>query len=360
MIEFSPAGSLDQNHGELPLTGSILSLIKERLQRLSKVSLNVLRFAAVFGEDFTPELMQSATGLSMEQVVTALEDLEWFRLIQPVTTPDSEEMYGFTQKMIRETVIRQLSLARRRDISRRLADALEHCGHTGTQHILLLARLYESGGDFLSSFKCWLLAAEKTHHRYSKTETYEAYRQAQSLLVHHLFAFNIADYFNLMSNWLRAANEYHDTELIRELAENLVQSGYRHQDALHAGTGLSYMSLTLASADQLEEAYNTIKTAVSYLQVTDNLPELIRAYIRLGFYATYLNRHQDGLDACICLLAALHVAEAPVALDEFDEQGNVVPRVGREPVEDGEAPGRRDPDVGPRGGRGGAPRLHAR
>jgi len=297
LIEFSPAGSLDQNHAELPLTGSILSLIQERLQRLSKGSLNLLRFAAIFGRDFTPELMRAATGLSMEQVVTALEDLEWFRLIQPISTPDGEEMYSFTQKMIRETVFRQTSLARRRDISRRLADALENCGHTGTQHILLLARLYESGGDFLASFKCWLQAAEKTHRRYSKTETYEAYRQAQSLLVHHLFAFHTDDYFNLMSNWLHAANEYHDTELVRELAENMVQSGYRHQDALHTGTGLSYMSLTLASADQLEEAYNTIKTAVSYLQLTNNLPELIRAYIRLGFYATYLNRHQDALDA---------------------------------------------------------------
>ena len=316
LIEFSPAGSLDQNQGDLPLTGSILSLIQERLQRLNKVSLNLLRFAAVFGEDFTPELMQSATGLSMEQIVSSLEDLEWFRLIQPVSTPDGDEMYSFTQKMIRETVCRQISLARRRDISRRLADALEHCGHTGTQHILLLARLHESGGDFAAAFRCWLQAAEKTHHRYSKTETYEAYRQAQSLLVHHLFAFNTDDYFNLMSNWLHAAIDYHDTELVRELAENMVQSGNRHQDALHLGTGLSYLSHSLANLDQLEEAYNTIKSAVSYLQLTDNLPELIRAYIRLGFYATYLNRHQDALAAYHKVVALTQGSSDPGIIEQ--------------------------------------------
>ena len=113
------AAAAEAGDGEWPLPGSIAELLGGRVSAASETARQLLAAAAVLGRSFDEDTVREVSGRSEEEVVVALEELTRRRLVDEVA-----DGYDFGHDRVRELVYQTTSLARRRLLHRRAAEAL--------------------------------------------------------------------------------------------------------------------------------------------------------------------------------------------------------------------------------------------
>jgi len=103
----------------LSTPSSVRDLLHNRLMRISETERQVLQAASVIGHSFNQELVQSASGRSVEETVTALERLSSRGLMVEQST-----VFDFSHHKLRALVYDEMGLARRRLLHRRIAETM--------------------------------------------------------------------------------------------------------------------------------------------------------------------------------------------------------------------------------------------
>lgn len=117
------------------LPPTVRELLHARLAQVHAAEQQILQAAAVIGHSFPVELVQAASGRSEEEVVTALETLaargilleqaaQHSQAAQHMQAAQHSAVYDFSHEKLRTLAYEEVSLARRRLLHRRLADAL--------------------------------------------------------------------------------------------------------------------------------------------------------------------------------------------------------------------------------------------
>jgi len=108
--------------GELGLPESVRDVIGRRLSRLSDSANRVLRVGAVVGSAFSPTLLAGLPDVPSDQeaLLDALDEAYRAELLVEAGTT-----YAFTHDLIRQTLLSELSAARRGRLHRRIGEALE-------------------------------------------------------------------------------------------------------------------------------------------------------------------------------------------------------------------------------------------
>ena len=111
---------------ELAIPEGVREVIGQRLSRLSEAANRVLTVAAVVGPEFEPAVLELASGLDEEAVLTALEEATAARLL----APGSAGRFRFAQNLVRATLYEEISSPRRVVLHRKVAEAIEtlHAG----------------------------------------------------------------------------------------------------------------------------------------------------------------------------------------------------------------------------------------
>ncbi|MGQ0466298.1 MAG: ATP-binding protein [Sporichthyaceae bacterium] len=151
----------DLTIGRLGVPAGVRLVVGRRLARLAKGTLPVLAAAAVAGRAFTVELLECVEGLDVDAVLDAVEDAGAARVIVPAPDTGGEDRFIFGHELIRQTVLGELSLTRRRRLHARVADArirhyaerLDHQAATIAHHLL------EAGQARASDAFGWLVEA---------------------------------------------------------------------------------------------------------------------------------------------------------------------------------------------------------
>ncbi|HEX2273231.1 MAG TPA: AAA family ATPase [Acidimicrobiales bacterium] len=107
----------------LGIPEGVREVVGRRLTRLSETCNRVLRAAAVIGMEFELPVLEAASDLDEEQAVAALDEAVTARLV--TETSGQALRYRFAHSLMRETVYRDLTTARRVTLHRRVAEALE-------------------------------------------------------------------------------------------------------------------------------------------------------------------------------------------------------------------------------------------
>jgi DNA-binding SARP family transcriptional activator len=106
----------------------VRDLLHSRLAGLSEIGWQVLTTAAVIGRSFDYDSVREASGRSEEEAVEALEQLIGLGLVQEIRSNVAESArrptYDFCHEKLRVLVYEETSLARRRLLHRRVAEAL--------------------------------------------------------------------------------------------------------------------------------------------------------------------------------------------------------------------------------------------
>jgi DNA-binding SARP family transcriptional activator len=104
---------------------SLREVVRDRVDRLPEAAADVLRWGAVFGRTFGTSRLGRVTGMSADDLVTALETLERHGLLKAAAgTHEPGGAYMFSHDVVRQVVYADLSQPRRRLMHSRFAHAL--------------------------------------------------------------------------------------------------------------------------------------------------------------------------------------------------------------------------------------------
>ncbi|HEX8033682.1 MAG TPA: AAA family ATPase, partial [Ktedonobacterales bacterium] len=129
LVEYLTAlskGVLAPGSDEWWQTGGARDLLHSRLDGISETGWQLLNAAAVIGRSFDFDTLREASGRSEEETVTGLEELIAQGVVSEVrgSAADHALTYDFSHEKLRSLVYDETSLARRRLLHRRVAEAL--------------------------------------------------------------------------------------------------------------------------------------------------------------------------------------------------------------------------------------------
>ncbi|MDB4993444.1 MAG: adenylate/guanylate cyclase family protein, partial [Myxococcaceae bacterium] len=125
-----PKGGIQLLDDVVPNTAASAALAQ--LDGLGAVERRLVRAASVIGKNFSRELLESVTGAELDPSLVgwAMDTLEAKSLISTEFTTASERGYSFRDEITRAAAYRTMPGDKRRDIHRRIADAVESRGDT--------------------------------------------------------------------------------------------------------------------------------------------------------------------------------------------------------------------------------------
>lgn len=170
---FAPIGNV-----ELPRRAH--DLILRRVSRLPSGSQDLLRLAAVLGQQFTFDNLLAVAGQSEEQL---LENLDVLLEREFIHEGESGTMLAFNHGEIQEVVYDDLNPLRRRVLHRRVANALEESCADSLEAISKdLAHHFSIAGDEKKGFEYSLVAARQARALHAYQIALSWYERALSML----------------------------------------------------------------------------------------------------------------------------------------------------------------------------------
>ncbi len=176
-LAVAPEGAPDA-----PLPGGVRELLQAKLGQVSEAGRQLLATAAVIGRSFDFDTVRGASGRSEEETVAALEELTERGLVREVR--EAGELpalaYDFGHERMRALVYEQTSLARRRLLHRRVAEAL--AGRADGQSLAAsIARHFQLAGQETEAATSFKTAGDQARGLYANHEALAHYRSALAL-----------------------------------------------------------------------------------------------------------------------------------------------------------------------------------
>ena len=295
VLQYLPQANLLDNLDALPLAGSVHALLRERLRQLSAQTRAIISIAAIVGSQFTPQILQNASQYNPDQVTLAFEELEQASLIQPVVE-SADAAYTFVHERIREVLLLELSQARRQLLHLRVARALEALPNgLSDESAAVLAQHYESAGEALLAYRCWVRAGKHARWLFSKEEAYHIFQRAERLIPLVGAALLPADLYGLFCTRGELALDLNDLETAQRDYQDLHRWGEELCSPLLVGSALSGLGYLFYLHQNYERAFPTLQEARQALADTNDLYEQVEVVNRLGMLLTALNQQEQAV-----------------------------------------------------------------
>jgi DNA-binding SARP family transcriptional activator/tetratricopeptide (TPR) repeat protein len=167
------------------LPGGVRAVLSERLSRVDGVAAQVLAAAAAIGRAFDVPTLRYASGRSDDEVLDALDELAARGLVRESGEAEGAPTYDFTHGALRDLAEESTSLARRRLLHRRIAEAIRlHAAGTARDDPARLARIArherEAGRDAEAAV-AFGDAGDAAARVYANREAIDAYEAALAL-----------------------------------------------------------------------------------------------------------------------------------------------------------------------------------
>ena len=164
--------------GEPPGTAmprGVQALLRERIGSVGGTAAQVLSAAAVIGRSFDLTTVRQASGRSEEEAIEAIEELIRRGIVREVPVAVGPSVrYDFTHGRMRDVAYEATSLARRRLLHRRTADALrldpEAAGRDERARFALIAGHEREAGRPVEAAKAFLEAADRAESVFANRE----------------------------------------------------------------------------------------------------------------------------------------------------------------------------------------------
>jgi DNA-binding SARP family transcriptional activator len=178
-------GSLAAEDAAWSLPGGVRDLLHGRLRAVGETGWQLLNAAAVIGRSFDFDTVREASGRSEEEAVAALEELTGQGLVEEVKgTGERAVVYDFGHEKLRALVYEETSLARRRLLHRRVAEALVRRSRRRRETGALagqIAQHYQLAGQDPEAAEHFRLAGEHARALYANAEALSHFRAALAL-----------------------------------------------------------------------------------------------------------------------------------------------------------------------------------
>lgn len=182
LIEFL---KLLERDGTLPeqdgLPATVRELLESRLARIGETARQILSTAAALGRSFEFELVDAVSGRSENETLTALEELTAQGLLVE-SARGGNLQYDFTHEKLRALVYEETSLARRRLLHRRAADAILQRPRVNLDvEAGAIAQHLRAGGDETRAAEFYKRAGDYARSVFANRDAVENYSAALAL-----------------------------------------------------------------------------------------------------------------------------------------------------------------------------------
>jgi DNA-binding SARP family transcriptional activator/tetratricopeptide (TPR) repeat protein len=164
---------------------SVRDLLRTRLQAVSEAARQMLTAAAVLGSDNDADLLRAVSGRGEDEIVEAIDDALARSLLTEIPPPGPQQApsYGFPYEALRRTVYESATLARRRLLHGRAADALvrRHERDPATTRAAAVAGHLQQAGRDEQAAQWWWRAAEVARDLYAHAEAHAHLTKALAL-----------------------------------------------------------------------------------------------------------------------------------------------------------------------------------
>jgi DNA-binding SARP family transcriptional activator len=164
---------------------SVRDLLRTRLQAVSEAARQMLTAAAVLGSDNDADLLRAVSGRGEDEIVEAIDDALTRSLLTEIPPPGPQQApsYGFPYEALRRTVYESATLARRRLLHGRAADALvrRHERDPATTRAAAVADHLQRAGRDEQAAQWWWRAAEVARDLYAHAEAHAHLTKALAL-----------------------------------------------------------------------------------------------------------------------------------------------------------------------------------
>ncbi|MBN2386412.1 MAG: AAA family ATPase [Anaerolineales bacterium] len=308
------APELDLNAVEtLPMAGSVHQLIQSRLQRLAAPTRDLLMAAAVLGNEFEVAVLEKVTSAAPEQIALALEELENTRLL--LSASDGSELrYLFVHEKIRESILQEVSPARKRVLHARVARAL--ASHFVTQKdrfAALLASHYEEAGAFPEAFDFWVQAGQYAQRLSSFNDARAAFSRAERLIPRS-DTFSDEEINRLYTEWGEMLYEINDPTTLRRINQTLMRIATERRSDLLIGKALDGLAQAEFTDYNFEAGLEYANQALPHLMNTTNLYSQMEALTHRGLFLYMLNRIDDAQEVFREALVLVPETDDPLLL----------------------------------------------
>ncbi len=241
MIMEKPDQLSQKSWDQIPLSGVIRIVIRERLGQLTANALQVLNCAALVGIDFSFSYVEVMADLQEIALVSAIDELIDKNIIMIISQIQQPLRYKFNQTFIRDVVLQGLSQTHKQLLHKRLAD------HLLTRIVVKktadeLADIgYHLGraGRIEQAFQFWIEAAELYNNADINQKATIAYEQAYLLSQNHNFDIPDEQLCKLWVGWGELATKMNDINSAIEHYQHAFEVGLMRNSSLLMGSGLS-------------------------------------------------------------------------------------------------------------------------
>jgi DNA-binding SARP family transcriptional activator len=170
--------------GDWPLPRGLDQLFSRRLAGLDEMARQVLTAAAAIGRSFDFDTVMAASGRTDGETVSALETLTARGMVKEGLSSTGEPVYDFNHDKLRSVVYEASSLARRRLLHGRVADALHTRARAGEPEFALAGRIAyheQLAGREERAAQLYAAAGEQASALYANREALGHLRRALAL-----------------------------------------------------------------------------------------------------------------------------------------------------------------------------------
>jgi tetratricopeptide (TPR) repeat protein len=164
---------------------SVRDLLRTRLQAVSEAARQMLTAAAVLGSDNDADLLRAVSGRGEDEIVEAIDEALARSLLAEIAPPSTRQApsYGFPYEALRRTAYDTATLARRRLLHGRAADALirRHERDPATTRAATVAGHLELAGRDGEAGSWWWQAAGVARELYAHAEAHAHLTRALAL-----------------------------------------------------------------------------------------------------------------------------------------------------------------------------------
>ncbi|MBE0687735.1 MAG: AAA family ATPase [Anaerolineaceae bacterium] len=296
MILEKPDQLTELSWDQIPLSGVVQIVIRERLSYLSKNGRQVLDCAALVGTDFSFDYVEVMIDLQESALVSAFDELIDKGNIEIISQIHQPLRYKFKQTFIRDVVLQGLSQTHKQILHKRLADFLltRIAEKKAADEFANLGYHLGRAGKIEQAFQYWIEAAELFNNADINQKANYAFEQAY--LISQNLNFDITDeqLFKLWVGWGELANKMNDFKSATEYYHHAVEEGLYRSSSLLIGSGLSGEGYLFLMRGLPNQAKQYLEQAALHLK-DGSVSEYIRNSIRIMLTHLYY----FDLQACI-------------------------------------------------------------
>ncbi|WP_174368599.1 BTAD domain-containing putative transcriptional regulator [Deinococcus sp. JMULE3] len=164
----TPFDAFTVDYAEVPVPPSVTQAIRGRVERLGRVTRQLLQAGALWGESFPVSLVAGCVGVPVGEALDELERAQEARLV----TPDGAG-FRFGHDLHRRALLEDLGTARRGHLHGQLAALAPDGTPAGT-----VAQHFEAGGQPERAWPLWVRAAREAEGLFAHADAFALYGRA--------------------------------------------------------------------------------------------------------------------------------------------------------------------------------------